>query len=74
MFKRVDGAFIFRVNGLVPRHYLVTEAQNQLLRCARLAIDNTGQAPEGHIVNFGHRRRRCLKPLDAGEREQTARR
>jgi len=27
MFKRVDGGFIFRVGGLVPHHYLVTEAQ-----------------------------------------------
>ena len=27
MFKRVDGGFIFRVGGLIPHHYLVTEAQ-----------------------------------------------
>jgi hypothetical protein len=27
MFKRVEGGFIFRVPGLVPRHYMVTEAQ-----------------------------------------------
>jgi hypothetical protein len=27
MFKRVEGGFIFRVPSLVPRHYMVTEAQ-----------------------------------------------
>ena len=27
LFKRVEGGFIFRVPGLFPRHYLVTEAQ-----------------------------------------------
>jgi hypothetical protein len=27
MLKRVEGGFIFRVPGLFPRHYLVTEAQ-----------------------------------------------